>query len=91
MSASSSGVSGSSLLGGMNGRSVLPASLTSRLSADLPGTIGCAALAALHQRLVGAQVELAFLEVAAVAEGALVDEDRLDVLLVERPAPCGRA
>ena len=36
-----------------------------------------------HQRLVGRQVELALLDVAGVADGALVDEDRLDVLLVE--------
>jgi len=43
---------------------------------------GSAALAALQERLVAAHVELAFLDVVAVAEGALVDQDRLDVLLV---------
>ena len=38
ISASSCGVSGSSLLGGMYGRTSLADSFTSRLSADLPGT-----------------------------------------------------
>src|SRR5262249_42271483 len=43
---------------------------------------GIAALAALHQGLVRAKVEARFLDVAAVTDKALLDEDRLDILVV---------
>src|SRR5205823_3189384 len=49
----------------------------------LAGHDGRAALAALDQTLVGADVEAAFLDVTAVAGDAALVEDRLDVLLVD--------